>query len=62
MAGQRTVTSNPGGNAGISSGAHVASASRAVDLKLQLQSIFDTLPNTDFKQLLIVYMISPELV
>jgi hypothetical protein len=41
---------------------HAASPTRANKLQTQLQSIYETLPKTDLKQLLMVYITSPELV
>jgi hypothetical protein len=41
---------------------HAASPNRATELQIQLQSIYDTLPTTDLKQFLMVYIMSPELV
>jgi hypothetical protein len=56
--------SNTGGSATPVplSTSHAASSTRATELHVQLQSIFETLPTTDFKQLLMVYITSPELV
>jgi hypothetical protein len=41
---------------------HVASPMRATELQIQLRSIYDTLPTSDLKQFLMVYITSPELV
>jgi hypothetical protein len=41
---------------------HAASPRRANELQTHLQSIYETLPTTDLKQLLMVYFTSPELV
>jgi hypothetical protein len=41
---------------------HAASSTRATELHVQLQSIHETLLTTDFKQLIMVYITSPELV
>jgi hypothetical protein len=41
---------------------HAASPTRANELQAQLQSIYEALPTTDLKQLLMVYITSPELV
>jgi hypothetical protein len=41
---------------------HLASSTPATELHVQLQSIYETLHTSDFKQLLMVYITSPELV
>jgi hypothetical protein len=52
--------SGPGEAAG-SSDLNQSSSIRSDELKTQLQSIYSTLPNTDFKQLLMLQITSPEL-